>query len=773
MVTGKRLSELTRARPAAAEPARAALAHYPLSYLRMILAISAAVTIAAYCLWAFETAPGGPARSWTTLSIVPFVLALLRYALDTDRGNVEEPEEVVLRDRLPAVPRPVWLVTYTAGGGAVTGVGLTGWGRLDAVAARPRRPPTVSTSPMPCVRPAATGARRRSLGLRTARAESSLVGLAGRTAMRPPNGGGVVLDMVGFGGHRPDRRRTAPSRWPPASASAAHRPRVPHGWFVPVTPGTRHVTVGGALAADVHGKNHHRDASIGAHVEGLTLVDGLGDVRTLARRRRASRSRPRRHGARVGSSSPPGCGCGRSRRPASPWRPAAPPTSTQRWRRSSRARPPLTATPSPGSTPWRRVAARGRGVLTSGDHSGPGEPGSLPAWTPPRAGAFGGAHVGAVRAGQPRHRPRLQRGLLPRGPGARHRPRRHPSPPSSTPSTSSTAGTARTAARVRAVPVRRRRRRRDRGGARALPPRAHHRSSCRCSSGSGPASGAPLSFPPAGWTLAVDVPATPDVGCHARPCRRPRGGRRRPLLLGQRRPRSTRSSFPTCTRDLPAGAAAGRPRPRRRVRLRPLQEARTVLDALAAPQSVLVLGATSEIAAATVARLAARGRLTARRAGRAPGRTGRRHRGRRHRDLGGGRRARRAGRLRRDRPPRHRSALGPVFDAGDVDVVMLAFGVLPPAATLADPVAAAEVVTTNFAGAVSALTVVAERSRAQGHGIARRVVVGGRRTTTPLQLPVRVDQGRARRVRDRTRRGPARLRGEWCSSSGRDSCAPR
>ena len=92
------------------------------------------------------------------------------------------------------------------------------------------------------------------------------------------DGGGVVLDMTALSRFTLDPGRGTLTAQAGASLDEILREIVQQGFFVPVTPGTRFVTVGGAIAADIHGKNHHREGSLGSHVQRLRLVTGDGDI---------------------------------------------------------------------------------------------------------------------------------------------------------------------------------------------------------------------------------------------------------------------------------------------------------------------------------------------------------------------------------------------------------------------------------------------------------------------------------------------------------------
>lgn len=93
---------------------RPTLEVYTGPFLRHVSLTATSVTIVAYCLWAFD-AIGSTDNAWLTLSILPFVLGMLRYGLLVEHGHGEAPEEVVLEDRSLQVIGALWAVLFTAG----------------------------------------------------------------------------------------------------------------------------------------------------------------------------------------------------------------------------------------------------------------------------------------------------------------------------------------------------------------------------------------------------------------------------------------------------------------------------------------------------------------------------------------------------------------------------------------------------------------------------------------------------------------------------------
>ena len=144
---------------------------------------------------------------------------------------------------------------------------LTGWGHTAATAARQLSP--------------ATGLDVSATVLGPARAVLAR-GLGRCYGDAAQSAGGVVLSTERLGGIDLDADRGLLVAGAGCSLDEVLRTTVPAGWFVPVTPGTRFVSLGGAVAADVHGKNHHVDGAIGGHLAWIDLVDGTGATRRLS-----------------------------------------------------------------------------------------------------------------------------------------------------------------------------------------------------------------------------------------------------------------------------------------------------------------------------------------------------------------------------------------------------------------------------------------------------------------------------------------------------------
>jgi decaprenyl-phosphate phosphoribosyltransferase len=117
MAAGKRYSELKREEivGAPSQNRRKSLDGYSLGYLRFVWGTAAAVTIMGYSLWSFDVAQTPSSLPWAEWSLLPFVMAILRYGIVIDRGDAEAPEDAVIADKSLLFLGAVWLILFALG----------------------------------------------------------------------------------------------------------------------------------------------------------------------------------------------------------------------------------------------------------------------------------------------------------------------------------------------------------------------------------------------------------------------------------------------------------------------------------------------------------------------------------------------------------------------------------------------------------------------------------------------------------------------------------